>query len=206
MVNRFKDTIVVQVFGHHHTDSWKVYRDLESHEPTSFAFLAPSVTPWKSTLAPETGANNPGIRLFKYDIETGIILDYDQFWLNLTKANMEGSATWEFEYSFNSYYNQANPPSAQSLSDLLEEVRTDDKVFADYYFANTVRYEEATEETCDPTCHLFHYCAMSELEYAAFEECVAPTEVTTSQPSGTIKMDSIQTIIALLAFIVSKVA
>ena len=33
--------------------------------------LAPAVTPWNSTLAPETGANNPSIRLFKYNFKTG---------------------------------------------------------------------------------------------------------------------------------------
>jgi len=37
----------------------------------SVAFLSPAVTPWRSTLAPETGANNPGLRLVKYDGNTG---------------------------------------------------------------------------------------------------------------------------------------
>jgi hypothetical protein len=37
----------------------------------SVAFLSPAVTPWRSTLAPETGANNPGLRLVQYDSNTG---------------------------------------------------------------------------------------------------------------------------------------
>ena len=31
--------------------------------PVGVGLLVPGVTPWNSTLAPETGANNPGLRL-----------------------------------------------------------------------------------------------------------------------------------------------
>ena len=51
--------------------------------------LAPAVTPWKSTL-PGVGANNPAIRLFKYDRSTGIAQSYVQHYLNLTAANLKG--------------------------------------------------------------------------------------------------------------------
>ncbi len=54
--------------------------------PVSLGLLVPGVTPWNSTLAPETGANNPGLRLFQYDLDTGRIVDYHQFFLNLTKV------------------------------------------------------------------------------------------------------------------------
>jgi hypothetical protein len=54
--------------------------------PVSLGLLVPGVTPWNSTLAPETGANNPGLRLFQYDEDTGRIVDYHQFYLNLTKV------------------------------------------------------------------------------------------------------------------------
>ena len=70
LMNKYSDVFAIQLFGHHHTDSWKVYRDAEGTAKT-FALLAPGVTPWNSTLAPETGANNPGLRLFKYDKNTG---------------------------------------------------------------------------------------------------------------------------------------
>ena len=75
----------------------------------------------KSTLATETGANNPGVRLFKYDINTGQvkicqqtahktlvfiqILDFDQYYLNLTHIISGGEPTWEKAYSMLEYFN-----------------------------------------------------------------------------------------------------
>ena len=49
-------------------------------------FLSPAVTPWKSTL-PGVGYNNPSIRLYAYNRSSLDILDYSQYYLNLTKAN-----------------------------------------------------------------------------------------------------------------------
>ena len=49
-------------------------------------FLSPAVTPWKSTL-PGVGYNNPSLRLYKYDKTTSQVLDYYQYYLNLTEAN-----------------------------------------------------------------------------------------------------------------------
>jgi hypothetical protein len=60
----------------------------------SLGLLVPGVTPWNSTLAPETGANNPGLRLFQYDLDTGRIVDYHQFFLNLTKVIID--SFWSF--------------------------------------------------------------------------------------------------------------
>ena len=39
--------------------------------PVSAALLVPGVSPMRSTLATETGANNPGLRLYKYDVGSG---------------------------------------------------------------------------------------------------------------------------------------
>ena len=39
--------------------------------PVSAALLVPGVSPMRSTLATETGANNPGLRLYKYDAGSG---------------------------------------------------------------------------------------------------------------------------------------
>lgn len=43
----------------------------EDRMPVSYQLIAPGVTPWRSTLSEETGANNPGIRLVSFDTSTG---------------------------------------------------------------------------------------------------------------------------------------
>ena len=64
---------------------------------------------------------NPGLRLFQFEQETGRcikffphpiwilvrrILNFQQFFLNLTQANEEGRAEWQLEYDFLDYYGQ----------------------------------------------------------------------------------------------------
>ena len=69
---QYSDIIPIQLYGHHHTDTFKLIRD-KNGNVVSVGLLAPAVTPGKSTLAPETGANNPSLRLFKYDTTTGMV-------------------------------------------------------------------------------------------------------------------------------------
>lgn len=42
-----------------------------SGSPLGVMFIAPGITPWKTTLpGVKNGANNPGMRLFQYDTKT----------------------------------------------------------------------------------------------------------------------------------------
>ena len=66
-------------------------------------------------------------------------MDYQQFWLDLPKANLEGVATWEFEYSLRDYYGLEEPPNPHNIAELAESIRTNGETFKKYYSANTVR-------------------------------------------------------------------
>ena len=66
----YSDIIPIQLYGHHHTDTFKLIKD-KNGKVVSVGLLAPAVTPWISTLAPETGGNNPSLRLFKYESASG---------------------------------------------------------------------------------------------------------------------------------------
>ncbi|XP_057355875.1 acid sphingomyelinase-like phosphodiesterase 3b isoform X2 [Manis pentadactyla] len=70
VVQRHYRVIAGQFFGHHHTDSFRMFYD-DAGAPISVMFLTPGVTPWKTTLpGVVNGANNPGIRVFEYDRST----------------------------------------------------------------------------------------------------------------------------------------
>ena len=97
VVQRHHRVIAGQFFGHHHTDSFRMFYDsagthrggqrpahfppsatklspavcLLEGAPISVMFLTPGVSPWKTTLpGVVNGANNPGIRVFEYDRAT----------------------------------------------------------------------------------------------------------------------------------------
>ena len=94
--------------------------------------MAPAVTPWDSSTPTDprfgfsnwllvilNSQRNPGLRLFHFEQDTGRwrlkpkkfpmwiscrILNFEQFFLNLTAANEEGRADWQLEYDFLGYY------------------------------------------------------------------------------------------------------
>ena len=71
-------------------------------------------------------------------------------------------------------------------------MKTDRAVFDKYYRINTVQYEAATPDNCDQKCHLFHFCAGFEQNYAGFERCVGTGEInnrsylTVTAPPGSL--------------------
>uniref|UniRef100_A0A8C6F8A1 Acid sphingomyelinase-like phosphodiesterase 3b n=1 Tax=Monodon monoceros TaxID=40151 RepID=A0A8C6F8A1_MONMO len=70
VVRKHHRVIAGQFFGHHHTDSFRMFYD-DAGAPISVMFLTPGVTPWKTTLpGVVNGANNPAIRMFEYDRAT----------------------------------------------------------------------------------------------------------------------------------------
>lgn len=70
IVQKHHRVIAAQFFGHHHTDSFRMFYS-DTGSPINVMFLAPGVTPWKTTLpGVSNGANNPGIRVIDYDRDT----------------------------------------------------------------------------------------------------------------------------------------
>ncbi|KFP71160.1 Acid sphingomyelinase-like phosphodiesterase 3b, partial [Acanthisitta chloris] len=174
LVRRHHGVIAAQFFGHHHTDS---FRMLYSHtgSPINVMFLAPGVTPWKTTLPGVTnGANNPGIRVIDYDPDTLQVLDMVTYYLNLTRANTMGSRgeeespVWEEEYRLTEAF-QVPDGSARSMHEVLERLSEDTHYLQQYYEFNSAKYDLAP---CKQSCRVDHLCAIREVDFAKYEECV----------------------------------
>lgn len=88
----YSDVLLSQVYGHTHTDSFRLFSDSEGVARTQ-AFIAPSVSPWKVPLTGTRGVN-PSVRLYLYSVSEVMISDYYQYFLNLTKANLRKNAQW----------------------------------------------------------------------------------------------------------------
>jgi len=175
ILQEYADTIHLQLYGHHHTDTFKLIRNQPDFDGTGLenevigvGILAPAVTPWNSTLAPETGANNPAIRLFKYNIKTGEILDYEQFWLDLNEANQNGTANWKSEYVFKEYFGVKNL-THQAFEEIFQKMSEDSEYFDKYHQINSVQKPDID---CDENCRGYHLCAISQQDYQYFDQCV----------------------------------
>ncbi|XP_054258733.1 acid sphingomyelinase-like phosphodiesterase 3b [Macrosteles quadrilineatus] len=196
LVRRYSDIITGQFFGHLHSDTFRIVYSDEG-VPVSRIFFAPSLTPRRSS----SGYNNPGVRKYKIEIDTGQVLDYSQYFLDLTEANqlhvqrtssaddeeeteIEGPE-WTVLYNLTDYYG-LRQSSALQLHELAEAFNTPDglPLFVRYLQANSVY--RSTGPTATHTAHS-HYCALTRLEYSEYQNCLstaaAPLAATTSAPT-----------------------
>ncbi|KAM9605037.1 acid sphingomyelinase-like phosphodiesterase 3b isoform 3-T3 [Morphnus guianensis] len=174
IVQKHHRVIAAQFFGHHHTDSFRMFYS-DTGSPINVMFLAPGVTPWKTTLpGVNNGANNPGIRVIDYDPDTLQVLDMVTYYLNLTRANMMASTweeefpTWEEEYRLTEAF-QVPDGSLRSMQTVLERISKDPHYLQQYYEFNSVRYDLTQ---CEEACRVDHVCAIREVDFTKYNECV----------------------------------
>ncbi|NXN92564.1 ASM3B phosphodiesterase, partial [Rhinopomastus cyanomelas] len=186
IVQKHHRVIAAQFFGHHHTDSFRMFYS-DTGSPVNVMFLAPGVTPWKTTLpGVNNGANNPGIRVISYDRDTLEVLDMVTYYLNLTRANMMAAAqeeelpAWEEEYKLTEAF-QVPSGSAHSMQTVLERISKDPRYLQRYYELNSVRYDLSP---CEEACRVDHVCAIREVDFTKYDECVK----TSSSASAVVSL------------------
>uniref|UniRef100_A0A1A9VT22 Uncharacterized protein n=1 Tax=Glossina austeni TaxID=7395 RepID=A0A1A9VT22_GLOAU len=164
LVRKYSSIIQGQFFGHLHSDSFRIIYD-DKGKPVSWMMISPSVTPRKMSI----GSNNPAMRLYKFDTDSGQVLDYTQYYTDLSAANANVEPNWVPEYNLTHYY-ALTDISAISLHNFVDRFTSgDESWFLKYYRANTVRYHN---DRCDAVCMLNHYCAITRIDYKEFRQCL----------------------------------
>ena len=75
--------ISAHLYGHLHTDTFRLFLDQDRSSALGVAFLAPSVTPYLRI----NNGTNPTIRLVDYSDDTGILTNYHDYFLDITKSS-----------------------------------------------------------------------------------------------------------------------
>uniref|UniRef100_UPI00398EE317 acid sphingomyelinase-like phosphodiesterase 3b n=1 Tax=Pristiophorus japonicus TaxID=55135 RepID=UPI00398EE317 len=167
IVQKYHSVIAGQFFGHHHTDSFRMFYD-HSGSPIGVMFIAPGISPWKTTLpGVENGANNPGIRIFEYDTNTLEVQDMVTYYFNLSSANTV-APLWQMEYRLTEAF-KVPDGTARSMQMALDRLYNDNYYLQKYYKYNSVNYD-LTE--CDSNCRINQICAIKEVDFVKYEECV----------------------------------
>lgn len=167
IIIKYSNVIIGQFYGHDHTDSFKLYYD-DQQNPINVHFAAPAVTPWNTTLS-GIGPNNPGVRLFTYNTNYGNVLNYEQYYLNLSKANAQKTDNWEREYDFRGAYGLSDM-SYSAINNVAQTFATSDRTYFDKYFLyNSV--SAAGPQECDDVCKRNHYCSIVKIDYSDFALC-----------------------------------
>uniref|UniRef100_A0A182KD37 Sphingomyelin phosphodiesterase C-terminal domain-containing protein n=1 Tax=Anopheles christyi TaxID=43041 RepID=A0A182KD37_9DIPT len=176
LVKRYSSIIQGQFFGHLHSDSFRVVYN-EVGKPVSWMMIAPSISPRRSS-----ESNNPAMRLYKFDTDTGQVLDYTQYYLDLEQANKLEEAVWQPEYNLTTYYYGLSEVSSLALHNLADRFNNaDDAQFMKYYRANSVRHATST---CEGVCLLNHYCAITRLDYREFRSCLETAAKALASKNG----------------------
>ena len=117
-------------------------------------------------------AHNPGIRLVKYDRDTGKHLDLEQYYLDLEMANKDGAANWTLEYRATDVY-QIGDLTATSLTQLVKKMEgKESDIFNKYWLHYTVTAPEHLRTPCDEECHSIIMCGFTKFYTEPYSTCI----------------------------------
>uniref|UniRef100_A0A0K0EHY4 Metallophos domain-containing protein n=1 Tax=Strongyloides stercoralis TaxID=6248 RepID=A0A0K0EHY4_STRER len=171
IVIEFSDIIKWMVFGHHHTDTFRMVLN-DKNEAVQMMFMAPSVTPWFSNL-PGAGSNNPAFRVFDYNKNNWNINDILTYSVNLTQLNKNSETPWILEYTFVHDYGMLSPISINQVNNLINSMKKNSALFYKYLQYNTVGWN-VTEPT--PMFRCGQLCAMEYADYPRYFKCLNADE------------------------------
>ncbi|GAB6020688.1 hypothetical protein CHUAL_003357 [Chamberlinius hualienensis] len=152
ILDRYKGTIAGHFYGHTHDDEFRIiYDDEDPTLPISVGHVAPSVTTYSNL--------NPAFRVYTLDGDysgtTWQVLDYDEYYLDIEKANAEGVATWELLYNAKDTYGLPDF-TPNSWNDFLNRMETDDALFQTF----NQHYYRKTTDLCEDKCKRDMLCNM----------------------------------------------
>ena len=150
LVAEYQDVISSQFWGHSHLDEVRFMRDLGGNV-VSLAYIAPSLMP---------DNHYPAVRRYLYNKTTGVILDYEQYWLNFT-AQLDSPSVflnYSLGYSAKDAY-QMQDLTVSAWADLDSRFRQNRTLLQRYYAFNK---PNTTRQICDAECELDLLC---DIEY-----------------------------------------
>lgn len=99
-------------FGHRHTDEFRTFFGKKGPDDPA-QVTSPGIA-MQASISPIFG-NNPSFRIYQFDTQTNLIVNYQQFVFDLNVSNTLNQPTWYLEYDFDKSYQQSNVTSASFL-------------------------------------------------------------------------------------------
>ncbi|TDL22142.1 sphingomyelin phosphodiesterase [Rickenella mellea] len=113
VVNRYKNTIAAQFFGHSHKDQFEIaYSDYSAQtvaNAVSIAYIAPALTPT---------SGNPAFKIYDIDPDTYEVMDARVYMTDVSSPTFQQTPTWQEYYSARDSYGSllGGIPATQSLN------------------------------------------------------------------------------------------
>ncbi|KAL0213471.1 hypothetical protein RCL1_007097 [Eukaryota sp. TZLM3-RCL] len=165
-LNDYTDVITAVLAGHEHSDSFRLFKGKLGVVPV---LVAPSLAPWASVEYNGYPGNNPGVRVYKYDKKTGIVLDFVQYYLDLEQSNNKGVAVWNVEYSAVDFYKVADL-SGESMQLAMNYLRNNPAALDKYFDYLNVLVRKGCDR--DKTLDKIYLCGMENVAPLDFSNCL----------------------------------
>lgn len=91
---KYHSTILGHLYAHTHQDNYGLLNEPSSGAPVAVVNIAPS----------GVSTYNPSIRQYVYNVQNGALLDYNQYYANLTADNASHKLIWQREYTWSQAY------------------------------------------------------------------------------------------------------
>ncbi|EDO46874.1 predicted protein [Nematostella vectensis] len=162
VAGRYHEVVAAQLYGHVHRDDIRLQAIQGDEESVnrSFALLTPSVSP--------IFANNPSYRQFYLHPDQLVLLDYDQYFMDIVMATQFQSAQWQLDYRFSERYPSTSEQiDATRLNELNQNLlnQTSKEAWVRYAFGRAVNYQTSSYSRFNL------YCCMRFVEKAEYEAC-----------------------------------
>ena len=154
----FADQCVGFFHGHEHSDAIRLHRN-GTGNPTVVSYLTPAGAPLNQ---------NPGFRSYTFDKNSLELLDYQQYYLDLDKANAAKSMSWQLEYAAKEYFELESLRPAE-WEQLHKRFLVNDTAFQRFAAINYVQYDL---NKCTGSCKAVMICGLFAVTTSAHEACV----------------------------------
>ncbi|KAJ7895181.1 Metallo-dependent phosphatase-like protein [Mycena olivaceomarginata] len=171
VLQRYKNTIAAQFFGHTHRDGFQIaysnYSDQTAHTAVSAALIGPALTPT---------SGNPAFKFYDIDPDTFEVMDSSIFFTNASDAHFQVNPKWSLYYSARQTYGPlVNLPKSEPLSpafwhNLTEVFAVNETAFQMY---NTFLSRGSAVGACDDACRNTTICDIR--AFRSENNCDLPT-------------------------------
>ena len=154
--------VVGQLFGHLHSEEFRI---VKPHGGTSSypLIMASSVTP--------IYGSNPSMRVVTYHPDTGMLLDFDTYYLKLLEHN-ESSMVWKKASSFREAY-PVPDLTVSSFETILQNLTTDSSsLWQTFVSRRNVYRPSKTTATCGAACQIGWICTLQSITKNDYNQCL----------------------------------
>ncbi|KAL0204844.1 hypothetical protein P9112_000151 [Eukaryota sp. TZLM1-RC] len=162
------DRIIAMFAGHEHSSALRLLWDYSNDKVSAPLFISPALVPVGDgpTEALSYPGNLPAFRKYVYDQDSGEVLDYYQYYLNITEANIKGKDEWKLDYKATEFF-KVKDLSASSMLKAYNNLANDKAMLLNYIKQNTVH----VEFDITPKCLVRHLCAIRHVSMVEFYKC-----------------------------------